>query len=418
MPARLTQQVADAFLPHPPDVIGVAVSGGGDSMALLHLLHQFCTLHCCKLRAVTVNHGLRAEAADEAKMVAAQCARLGILHDTLLWDDWDGQHNLQNAAREARYSLMASWARDNDITTIALAHTAEDQAETFLMRLARRSGVDGLSGMQARRHNEGIIWVRPLLNANRATLREYLLQDQVNWVEDPSNEDLNFDRIKARKALELLAPLGIDVAGLAEVAWNMEKARQALDWQAFLAARDMVTVDAGAVVIDEQKMRLLPDEISRRIFVKSFGWISGSQYAPRRGAVANLISALRKGQAGTADGCHARRVGRNIWIFRELNAVRDTQSSMDMLWDERWRLSTSQEPDDASALTIRALGQKGLEQCPEWRASGRPHPVLLSTPAVWSGETVVAAPLAGLHQNWHAEIDGGEDTFFAALLTH
>ncbi|MGJ8618282.1 MAG: tRNA lysidine(34) synthetase TilS, partial [Sulfitobacter sp.] len=137
MPARLTQQVADAFLPHPPDVLGVAVSGGGDSMALLHLLHGLSALHGTKLRAVTVNHGLRPEAASEAQMVQAFCATLGVQHDTLMWKDWDGIGNLQNAARQARYQMMADWATIHGISTIALGHTADDQAETFLMRLAR-----------------------------------------------------------------------------------------------------------------------------------------------------------------------------------------------------------------------------------------------------------------------------------------
>ena len=167
MAPRLTQQVANAFLPHPPEVLGVAVSGGGDSMALLHLMHGFCSFHAIKLRAVTVNHGLRAEAASEAGMVRRYCATLGVRHDTLLWNDWNGTGNLQNAARDARYGLMAAWAKEHDINTIALGHTADDQAETFLMRLGRRSGVDGLAAMSNRIIREGVTFVRPLLAAIR-----------------------------------------------------------------------------------------------------------------------------------------------------------------------------------------------------------------------------------------------------------
>ncbi len=416
---RLTQQVADAFLSKPPAVLGVAVSGGGDSMALLHLLHGLCTLHGTKLRAVTVNHGLRAEAADEACDVARYCARIGVQHDTLLWDDWDGKGNLQSAARDARYKRMAEWAAKRGLSTIALGHTADDQAETVLMRLARRSGVNGLSGIPARTLREGITWVRPLLRASREELRDYLRTQHISWADDPSNQDLTYDRIKARHALVLLADLGIDAAGLSVVAEQMSEARSALDWQTFLAAKDLAQVDAGAISLCERKLRILPGEIRRRLLVHAVNWVSGAAYPARRAAISHLLSALRKGQGGTADGVQVRRIGKRIWVFRELNAVREVEAPPDGLWDDRWRIvAAAANPESVAELSVRALGEDGLQQCPAWRETMRPHAVLLSTPAVWRGNEVVSAPLAGYGQTWHADLDGGEDTFFAALLTH
>ena len=387
-------------------------------MALLHLMHVFCTLHGTKLRAVTVNHGLRAEAADEAVMVQRFCARLGVQHDTLEWEDWDGRGNLQNVARDARYHRMAVWAKEHGTDTITLGHTADDQAETVLMRLARRSGVNGLAGIPERTAREGIAWVRPLLGASRAALRDYLRSQQIDWAEDPSNEDLTYDRIKARKALTHLADLGIDAAGLSVVAQNMSKARAALDWETFVAARKIAWIDAGAVVIKDRDMRILPEEIQRRLLVQAVNWISGRCYPARRGAVSNMLSGLRKGQAGTADGVHASRAKGHIWVFRELNAVQDLSVRLQGLWDDRWQIFPPNTPLDCAGLRIRALGQQGLEQCPNWRDQGRPHAVLLSTPAVWQGDTLVAAPLAGWGQKWHAEVVGGKETFFTALLTH
>ncbi len=418
MTGRLTHQISDAFLAAPPETLGVAVSGGGDSMALLHLLHSFCALHGTKLRAVTVNHGLRPAAAEEARMVHRECTRLGVLHDTLLWDDWDGQGNLQAAARDARYARMAAWASRYGIETVALGHTADDQAETVLMRLARKAGVNGLAGMAPRKLREGITWVRPLLGAGRAELRDYLRLQNVSWIDDPSNDDLAFARVRARQVLAALEPLGIDAATLSEVAVNMSQARTALDWQTFLVARDIASVDAGAVVLCERQLRLQPDEIQRRLIVQALNWVSGAHYPPRSAAVAHLQSALRRGMAGTVDGCHARRVEGRIWIFRELNAVKDEQATLDMLWDQRWRLSPPKAQHSWHDVTVRALGDNGIEQCPDWRASGRPHAVLLSTPAVWRGTEVVAAPLANWSQNWQAHVDGGPDAFFAALLSH
>lgn len=131
-------------------------------MALLSLLHRLSAAAGTHLEAVTVDHGLRPEAAEEAVFVARYAGTLGLRHETLRWRGWDGQGNLQNAAREARYRLMADWAERRGLPCVALGHTADDQAETVLMRLARRAGVDGLSAMAPRSDRHGITWLRPL----------------------------------------------------------------------------------------------------------------------------------------------------------------------------------------------------------------------------------------------------------------
>lgn len=418
MPERLPEYVSEAFLPHPPKTMGVAVSGGSDSMALLHLLNEFCQIHNIELRAVTVDHNLRDAAADEAEHVAQHCAKLGVPHDTLVWQDWNGEGNMQSAARDARYSKMADWAGRNGIDTIAVGHTADDQAETVLMRMARRSGVDGLSAMHPRTLRRGINWVRPLLKTRRTTLRDYLEARHIDWIEDPSNEDERYDRIKARKALEHLAPLGIDANALVAIADHMAQARKALDWHTFLAAKQVVRTEAGALVLDETGLRLQPDEVQRRLMAKSISWVSGAEYSPRRGALASVMAGLKKGQAGTLNGCHIRRIAAQIWIFREYSAVKAITCGTDEIWDNRWRMTPYHPADHHEDLRVRALGLDGLQQCPDWKKSGRPHLMLQSTPAIWRWDELVAAPLAGFAQNWHAELNEPPDTFFAALLSH
>ncbi len=418
MPERLPQYVSEAFLPHPPEAMGVAVSGGSDSMALLYLLKEFCDIHSITLRAVTVDHNLRSEAADEAERVARQCRKLGVPHDTLVWQDWNGEGNLQSAARDARYSKIADWAGTYGIDTIAVGHTADDQAETVLMRLARRSGVDGLSAMHARTLRKGINWVRPLLKTRRAVLRRYLEDRDVSWIDDPSNDDDRYDRIKARKALQHLAPLGIDAEALVEIADHMAQARKALDWHTFLAAKQVVSTEAGALVLDETGLRLQPDEVQRRLMAKSISWVSGAEYAPRRAPLAAVMAGLNRGQAGTLGGCHIRRIAARIWIFREHKAVSATTCATDELWDNRWRMTPYHPATHHEDLRIRPLGMEGLNQCPDWKSSGRPHLMLQSTPAIWRWDKLVAAPLAGYAQNWHADLHEPPDTFFAALLSH
>lgn len=398
--------------------MGVAVSGGSDSLALLHLLKDFCSDQKVDLHAVTVNHGLREDAAGEAKTVAKHCERIGVSHDTLLWQDWSGKGNLQKAARDARYSKIALWARDRQIDTVAMGHTADDQAETLLMRLARRSGVDGLSGMKDRTVREGITWVRPLLRSRRDLLRSYLTERGIPWIDDPSNEDEAFDRVRVRRAMRVLEPLGIDAEVLSDVADHMLQARKALDWQTFLAAKHIVTLQAGAVVLDETMLRLQPEEIQRRLIVKSINWVSSTDYTPRMQTVSNLMAGLRKGQAGTVDGCHIRRIAACIWIFRELNAVVGHETQTTMLWDSKWQLVPRAPATHKPDFKVRPLGMEGLEQCPEWRSTGLPHVVLQSTPAIWRDRSLVAAPLAGHPENWELDVIGGSDTFFAALLSH
>ena len=183
-----------------PGKIGVAVSGGSDSLALLFLLHEWAQV---PIAAATVNHGLREEAQSEVELVAGVCDDLGIPHRALKWQGWDGKGNLQDQARQNRYSLLADWARGERCETVALGHTMDDQAETFLMRLARSSGIDGLSGMDGRIWRNDQRFDRPLLSVRRAELQDYLTQRGVDWVDDPSNEDERFDRVKARKALRI-----------------------------------------------------------------------------------------------------------------------------------------------------------------------------------------------------------------------
>ena len=139
-----------------PDRIGVAVSGGSDSLALLHAARAWGVV----VEAVTVDHGLRPEAAEEAAYVAEVCRGLGVPHSVLRWEGWDGRGNLQDQARQNRYALIAGWAEARRLRSVALGHTMDDQAETLLMRLAREAGVEGLV-VHAARLREGRGALRP-----------------------------------------------------------------------------------------------------------------------------------------------------------------------------------------------------------------------------------------------------------------
>ena len=412
--ADILAQVRDHFKAGPPTRIGVAVSGGGDSIALLHILHRCFNPDAVTLNAVTIDHGLRPEAADEARQVADFCESLGVTHSTLRWRGWDGTGNLQDQARRARYELLGDWARMHKVSVVALGHTADDQAETVLMRLGRAAGVTGLAAMPPRRTAHGVVLSRPMLSLTREQLRSYLRTHQLRWIDDPSNDDLQFDRIKARQALTVLEPLGITAQSLALVAGNMQQARDALDWYSFLAANDIAQVNGGDILLDHRHFRTLPEEIARRLISQAVTWIGGSEYAPRRSAMTTVLDAARSRKSATLNGCQVVHHGANIWICREFNAVRKTRCAVDRLWDGRWRLQGA----NIDGCELRPLGRRGLMHCAEWRGTGRPHASLTASPAVWRGDELVAAPLAGYPEGWSAHLSAGSEEFFAALLTH
>ena len=182
-------------------------------MATLHLLASVADEKGWALSAVTVDHGLRAESAAEAEFVAAACAKIGVSHETLKWNRSQSTGNLQDQARRGRYGLIARWAQGRRITHIALGHTADDQAETFLMNLARGSGIDGLAGMRHRWSDDGITWTRPFLLQDRADLRAWLSRRGIAWVDDPSNEDTAYQRVKGAQGAGCAGAVGDRCAG-------------------------------------------------------------------------------------------------------------------------------------------------------------------------------------------------------------
>ncbi len=402
------------FFPDRPERLGVAVSGGSDSLALLFLLARWSEQGGPPIFAVTVDHGLRPEAAREAEFVKGLCDRLGVSHQTLVWEGWQGSGNLPDAARRARYALMADWAEAHDIPKVALGHTLNDQAETFLMRLAREAGVDGLASM-AQTWREGMTeFCRPILGVERDELKAYLTARGHSWCDDPTNDDELYERTRARQAIEALSNLGVTPRTLANVAHHMSEVRETLYWYVFLTGREHAQIDRGDVVFPRKIFRTLQKDISRRLVQTILKWISGSEYAPRGRSVDFLLEAIRGGTGMTLHGCEMTVVDDMLRFTRESQAVDGLRVSASDIWDGRWKLDG---PWPAGA-EIAMLGETGLAECPKWRETGLPVTTLKATPAVWRDGHLVAAPLAGLTNGWTAHLLRDQDHFFAALLAH
>lgn len=422
--ARFGTALARLITLNPGDAIGVAVSGGGDSMALLDLAHAWCKGRKIGLHSATVNHGLRPEAAGEADMVAAFCASRGISHDTIRWTGWDGKGNLQAAARNARRGLLADWAASQGLKAILVGHTADDQAETVLMRLARGSGVDGLAGIPARTGGD-IPFLRPLMGLGRTELRDYLIAEGIAWVDDPSNDDDAFDRVRARKMMSTLADLGLTQQRLLQTAEHMQAAQKVLKAEALRRAKQDVTTDGGDLVLARSLLDMEASDTEPRLLAAAIGWVGGeAAYKPRFASLKDAAEAVLAGQTRTIGGVIlSPQAGGKVRLTREAAAVAGLQTEVDpenapeagYIWDGRWRLlPTAPQSRLPAGLKIRALGN-GVLSCPDWRASGLPRASLAATPAIWSDNRLESAPMAGFLNGWTAII---AQDFLSWLVTH
>lgn len=283
--------------------VALAVSGGGDSLALMKLgAHAFGT----KAHVLTVDHGLRAEAVAECELVARLAADLGLPHRTLRLALSPGG-NVQARAREARYATMADWCQSHGIPLLLTAHHADDQAETLLMRLARGSGVGGLAGIRERRDLGGILLLRPLLRWRRADLAAVV--DNAGWTpaDDRSNHDEAYDRTHARALLAKSPWIGAD--RLAASAAHLAEAEAALDWAAGRAFATRVSRSGGRLVVDPEG---LPAELRRRLLAAALAEFGADPDGPAR---QRLLALLDQGKTGTVGTVRVQAKPAGLWTF-------------------------------------------------------------------------------------------------------
>ncbi|MCL6699237.1 tRNA lysidine(34) synthetase TilS [Sphingomonas sp. NSE70-1] len=274
--------------------LGVAVSGGPDSLALLLLAFA---ARPNRVEVATVDHGLRSESAVEAEMVADACAQLGVPHRTLV-ADWPEAPttNLQAEARAMRYRLLNEWAIEQGLAAIATAHHADDQAETLLMRLMRGAGVGGLGATRARRPlSEQVMLVRPLLGWRKAELVGLVTGAGLDPVDDPSNRDPRHDRSRIRSLLDNAD--WADPARMAASASALRDADEALDWALAPLIGSRIRQDGGGLVIEPFD---LPRELKRRLLLAAFAELAAPP--PRGPDAMRALDALERGETVTLSG--------------------------------------------------------------------------------------------------------------------
>lgn len=304
-PALVTRFAGDlAALPGGDGRLLLAVSGGPDSVAMLILAHAAAP---ARVMCATVDHGLRAAAADEAGFVAGLCATLGVEH-CILTLSLAGGGNVQARARAARYDALAMHAAEAGCGAILTAHHADDQAETLLMRASRGSGVAGLSGIRPIGHWGAVPLLRPLLGWRRSVLATIVADAGMKAVDDPSNRDPAHDRSRIRALIA--ATDDLDPAGLARSAAALADAADAIDWTMAALAEARITRDGAVCRVDPTG---LPREYRRRLLARS---LAESGVADARGSATDrLLATLDRGDAGMLGDIRVT-IAAGIWELR------------------------------------------------------------------------------------------------------
>jgi tRNA(Ile)-lysidine synthase len=282
----------------------LAVSGGPDSVALMWLMARWraALSRGPRLLAVTVDHGLRAESAREARDVKRLARALDVPHRTMRWSGAKPKSGLPAAARAARYRLLADIARQSGASHILTAHTRDDQAETVLMRLVRGSGISGLAAMARETEREGVLIARPFLNISKSQLIATLAKAKIGYADDPTNRDVNFTRPRIRNMIEGFAAEGGDARNLARLASRLARANAAIDVLAdgaarYLALRDRETTSpppipgAQNATFEAAAFASLPEEIRLRLLLRAIDRF-GHEGPAELGKVEALLAAF------------------------------------------------------------------------------------------------------------------------------
>jgi tRNA(Ile)-lysidine synthase len=291
----------------------VAVSGGGDSLALMLLLADWAKRAQPPV-ALIVDHGLRKGSAGDARKAAGWARDAGLMAHVLSWKGAKPSSDIEGAARTARYRLMGEWCQAHGIRALYVAHTLEDQAETFLLRLGRGSGLDGLSAMRARAPyplpgHDDLLLVRPLLDFTRTELRAFLKARHQDWLDDPMNADPRFARVKLRQAAPALAVLGLSPRRLSGAAAHLARARAALDAATGAWLTESCRFETGRALVDGRSLAGLPEELGLRALAHILGRVSGHAYRPRFERLERLYAALCAGEFRAARTLHGCRIG-------------------------------------------------------------------------------------------------------------
>jgi len=384
----------------PAPRLAVAVSGGADSLALTLLADEWARAAGGAITALTVDHRLRPEAAAEAARVAGWLGARGIAHATLVRDGPIPSGDLQAVARAARYGLLEGWCAAHGVLHLLMAHHREDQAETVLLRLARGSGLDGLAGMAAEVEHRACRVLRPLLGTPRARLAATLAARGQDWIEDPSNLDPAYARVRLRRSAAMLAAEGLSADRLAATAGLLGRARAVLEAAVAAHLAEAVWLHpAGFAWLDPARLCAAPEEVALRTLAAVLATVSGEYYPPRLDGLERLRRQLPHdlGAGRTLGGCRVLPRRGRILVCREPAAVAPPVAAAPgaaVRWDGRFLLQLP--PTAPAGLRLGAL--RAAPEAAKMR-SDVPPAARATLPALGDDAGIVAVPHLDYRRN-------------------
>jgi len=381
--------------------LAVAVSGGADSLALAILADRWARERGGSICAVTVDHRLRLESSAEVCQVHGWLSARAIRHDILIWSGDKPISRIQEAARIARYRLLAEWCREHGCLHLLTAHHREDQVETHLIRRRAGSGPDGLAGISAIREFADCRLLRPLLGVPKVRLVALLDAERQPFITDPSNCDPRFERSRLRGSGAAPGDADLTVLDRQIRIFGWERVVQEHKRDALLA-HALTLHPAGFAVLDPGFVLAASAEIAERALAAVAATIGGRIYPPRGRRVARLRERLAGGgrRGYTLGGCRFVVWRGRILVLRELAAAAGPvrlNPGENLLWDGRFRVALPVAAD--KPIVVGHLGRAGVAEFNRL-APGSPrctlprllHPIL---PAVWDEDGIVAIPQFG-----------------------
>ncbi len=339
--------------------LAIGVSGGSDSLGLLLIVNGWAQKNNCDITAITVDHKLRKESTMEANYVAELCKKIKVKHVILTWNCEKPTSNIELKAREARYKFISKYCNENSIKYLLTAHHMDDQAETFFIRLFRGSGVDGLASMQDISNLYGLTIIRPFLTIHKQQIKDYLLENNVKWLEDESNSDEKFIRNKIRNFINSFENSYEIVNRINFAIDEINQTKETINILIEKIEQNNVKFDPFGSCIFNKKLLGEKEVVLLKILAKMAMNISGNVYKPRLEKLKRLALVLKssKNIRYTFYGCIFETYSENLFIvYREYNAICDDVELIYndyVVWDDRFRIKLKKDIDNVIVTHVK-----------------------------------------------------------------
>jgi len=344
----------------------IAVSGGSDSLALSTLAKLYSLENDNDFIALIIDHKLRKESAEEAKKTYKSLINNKIKAKILTYQGEKFSSNIQKKARDLRYDLFEKYCEKNKIKLLILAHHQDDLIENFYIRLIRGSGIKGLTSLQnIFKFNKNFYLLRPLLNFNKQELLSVTKKSFSSWVEDPSNKNDKFLRVRIRKMQSKLQKEGFDPKRIIKTIENLNTAKDSLDFYIFKSEKKYLKFyKEGYAILKFSLFNNEAQEVIFRVIIKAIHFVSGEYYPPRSDSLKILMKNLSKKsfKSSTLGGCLIEKNKNIISFFREdrniafenLNKIKQKAN-----WDDRFLVYKNF--NNKQQFVVKKLGNDGIE---------------------------------------------------------